>query len=956
MDSKLTALNSIVNNGGQIIGDGALEIRAGGEFVNLSGGVQTQDDLSVIAERITSRTLVHRIESNGQLEERFGTIASINSGGDIYLASGSDVLLLGTSMAAAGGIAINANGNVIISSISATNTSENQNGSRYVSTSSVEHLMSSLTAEETISLIAGGQIIIDASEIVSNSGHIEILAELGITIEDELSASSYSSGNFENTNDPRIEAYKTVAIRSLLDAGKGIRIHSELGDITLQAADIRSQEGASVSASNGQINLLMTLENDHYSYSEVKENFFTTTTINRGHTIDTAVHTTVVGGLVTDALYGLNVEYEGKFDDNGNPVDLDGQIAALSQMPGLEWMADVRAQTPDVDWTAIETQYEVWNETNRSLSPAFSAVISIAIAVVSGGAGTAGLSFWQAAVTAGAASLESQLIIALANGAVNGDIGGAMEDLASADTFRSLAVTMITAGAMAEINTEFFNVASGAELSFTEQAVQAVTDATVNASVSSLVLDGDFDNFSDSFVQSLGQHAINTLGKHMAKTIGDAFDVEGAESMQTALKYISHAASGCVLGIANDGLVNDTETETGNACAIGAGGAVIGELIATQYRDSEEIKEAQRATDELIEGHGEDLEAARDRIQSLYPEKTRAEINQMLMEELNSLPEVRVQTRNMEELAQRGVDLARLGSALGAFAAGASAAGVNSAADIGEITAENNGFWLAFSIPAILTAIDVYMTGQDIIEIVEAYERGDTAEGNRLLAIMAGGAAIGAFVPGDKILDSVVKFLKEKNYDFGRRFDSIMDYVSGSLDVPSNLDIYKLWSKDVLDHAAVGEFDDLFRLKGGMHTEQGFKYFLDGRASVGTNYSIENVTSFGARNDGAFVLMETLSNGIRRVQLPRDAWATKKAFENASIKMPSGERIKGIKTLWPESFSADDVVSASQSVIQKNSGNTTDRFLYGSYKGVEVKLIRDVDTGMIKTVHPTWNQ
>ncbi|RJG35199.1 hypothetical protein, partial [Motilimonas pumila] len=104
------------------------------------------------------------------------------------------------------------------------------------------------------------------------------------------------------------------------------------------------------------------------------------------------------------------------------------------------------------------------------------------------------------------------------------------------------------------------------------------------------------------------------------------------------------------------------------------------------------------------------------------------------------------------------------------------------------------------------------------------------------------------------------------------------------------------------------------------------------------------------------VLMETLSNGTRRVQLPRDAWATKKAFESASIKMPTGERVKGIKTLWPESFSSEDVVSASQSVLQKNSGNTTDRFLYGSYKGVEVKLVRDLDSGMIKTVHPTWYQ
>ncbi|WP_281559527.1 hypothetical protein [Thalassomonas sp. RHCl1] len=94
---------------------------------------------------------------------------------------------------------------------------------------------------------------------------------------------------------------------------------------------------------------------------------------------------------------------------------------------------------------------------------------------------------------------------------------------------------------------------------------------------------------------------------------------------------------------------------------------------------------------------------------------------------------------------------------------------------------------------------------------------------------------------------------------------------------------------------------------------------------------------------------------MRRAQLPRDAWATKNGFENASIKI-DGVRVKGIKTLLPESFTADDVINAGQSILQKNINNTTDRFLYGTYKGVELKLVRDLDTGMIKTLHPTWEQ
>ena len=795
----LQAAENITNNGGRIVGSGSLTLAAGGTFANLSGVVQAQDNLTVIAQRIENRTLVHRYDVGNTRHERFGEIANISSvNGDVTFRSYGDIVLQGANVSAGGGIRFRADGSIYVGTQRIVNSTEGaRDGWREFSSSSIRHLQSHLSAEDTIQFIAGNEIVIDAAEIVSDKGHIELLANLGITVQDQQNVTQYArKGKFGSTSKEE-SAYRTVAMRALLDAGKGITIHSELGDITLKAADITSQDGANVTASNGQVNLLVTKENDHYSYSSVKESLFTTTTISRGRDIENVVHTTIVGGLKVDALKGLNVEYEGKFDEDGNALDLEAQIDELSKMPGLEWMADAReAFKVNSQWDQVISHHKEWNEKNRSLSPAFAAVVAIAVTIltqdysgkfavwlVNSSTGVLG-----SAVTAGAASFMSQASLALANGLVSGKPVEAMQDFASSDTLRSLAVAMVTAGAMEAVGDfDFFKVAKGADLSLKQQVVQAVTEATVNASVSSLVLDGDFDNFSESFVQSLGKHAINTLGKHMAKTIGDAFDVEGAKSMQTALKYISHAASGCVLGTANDGLVNDKQTEAGKACAIGAGGAVIGELIATQYRDSEEIKEAQKATDELIEGHGEELKSARERLRKLNPDKTDAEVNQMLLEELNSLQEVRVQTRNMEELAQRGVDLARFGSALGAFAAGASAAGVNSAADIGEITAENNGFWLVFAVPAILTAIDVYLTGQDIIEIVEAYKRGDVDEGNRLLAIMAGGAAIGAFVPGDKILESVVKFLKDKNYDFGRRFESVMDYVSGSLDVPNKI-------------------------------------------------------------------------------------------------------------------------------------------------------------------------
>ncbi|MEM9101206.1 MAG: restriction endonuclease fold toxin [Pseudomonadota bacterium] len=786
-NGMLQAVQNITNTGGQMIGEGELALVAGGVFSNLSGIVQSQGDLTLVAQHIENRTLVHRYDLGNSQKERFGEIADISSvNGDVTFQSYGDIVLQGANVSAGGGIRFSADGSIYIGAQRIVNTSEGaRDGWREFSESSVSYLQSRISAQDTIQFIAGNEILIDASEIVSDQGHIELLANLGVTVQDQQNITQYArKGKFGKTSKEE-SAYRTVAMRALLDAGKGITIHSELGDITLKAAEIISQDGANVTASHGQVNLLVTKENDHYSYSSVKESLFTTTTINRGRDIENVVHTTIVGGLKVDALKGLNVEYEGQFDEDGNALNMDAQIDALSQMPGLEWMGQVREEIPDADWTAIEAKYEEWNEKNRSLSPAFAAVISIAIAIASGGVGTAGLSFWQAALNAGVLSLESQLIMAVANGAVNGDIGGAMEDLASSDTLRSLAVTMVTAGATNALgDLDFFQVVKGQEaISLQQQIAQAVTNATVSAGVSSLILDGDLDNFSDSFVQSLGQQAINTLGKHMAKTIGDAFDIENAKSMQTALKYISHAASGCVLGTANDGLVNDTQTEAGKACAIGAGSAVIGEFIGSQFRESEEIKEAQEAVDNYISENSENLRKRKELILLKNPDYTEAQVNGILQAELSQHFEVKYQSTKLNELAKKGVDIAKFSSAIVAFAAGASSAGVNYAAEIGEITAENNALWLVFAVPAILTAIDVYLTGQEIIEVVEAYQNGNSAKAQDLLIEMGVGAAVGAFVPGDKILESVIDFLKKNNFDFGKRFNSILEYVNKKLAV-----------------------------------------------------------------------------------------------------------------------------------------------------------------------------
>lgn len=763
-ETFLDIANDLLNNQGSINSSGELEIVAGGSVSNLSGVIQATGDLRIGAHSITNQTIVHRYNQyNNRLREqgtRYGEIASINSAdGSVTLRSYEDIVFQGAQAFAGGAITLAANGNIYLGSqVVQTSTSGYQAGN--YTGSSVSYLQSGLTATDTIQLIANGEIVIDAAELVSDEGHIELLAGLGITVEDDLQQfRSYREGKF-GKKEITESTYQTVAIRALLDAGKGVRLHSEFGDITLTASDISTTQGTSVNAANGGVNLLMTVENDHYSYSSIKEGLFTTKTISRGHDIETGVPNSIVGGLVVESANGITVEYEG--DHN---LSLDEQVAELAKFEGLEWMADVRANSPNADWHAIDLKYEEWKESNTSLSPAFAAVVAIVVAVATAGAGTAAagailgsaatttagaLTVAGAAIAAGTTALITQAVMTGINTRLNGgDIGDAMDQLATSDTVKSIAIAMVTAGAISAVDASFFNVTGdGASadsflvtdvldsagnvtgdftLSLAGQATQAVTHATVQAGVQNVILGADFE---DSFVQALGQQGINHLGQYMANEIKGAFGSSDATALDTAFKYIAHAGAGCVLGAVSAS--NDNSTNEHDGCTAGAGGAVIGELVADIYKSNSQISQDVQKLEEFMDEHGINNE-----IFSLTPEQ---------QQELLEL-DVNATLKELKSFQRDGINLARFSAALGAFLSGADAAQINISANTGENAAEYNSLSLPFqAITRLLALVGVAATATiattsvndpELINKIseQLFENGDQLDSDLLSAI-----------------------------------------------------------------------------------------------------------------------------------------------------------------------------------------------------------------------------
>jgi len=802
-DAFINVANDLVNNGSTMAGTEDLTLVVSGTLSNLSGVIQTTGDLKIGAHSIESQTIVHRYDFGEEQGSRFGEIASFTAGGDVILRSYSDIVFIGADVDAGEGIKLAADGNIYIGSQVVDETFNGYENGRKVKRTNVDFLQSSLTAEETIQLIANSEIVIDAAEIISSQGHIEMLAGLGITVDSDLEQSQFyqkikNKGTFSKTT-KETSTYKSVAIRSLLDAGKNVRLHTEFGDITLRSAMIESGDGTQLKAANGGVNLLMTTETDHYSYSSVKKGLFTNKTIQKGYTDETVVQTKIIGGLKVDALNKVTVEYKGNPD-----LTLDEQIAELAKFEGLEWMADIRASSPEIDWLAIEENYQTWKESQETLSPAALAVVSIAVAVYAGPAAGALLegvvgATAATAISAGAVALSNSITVASINGALNGDVDMAWEQFAREETFKNIAVAMVTAGAIQAIDAEFLNVAAGGEnpllqnpnsMSLADQVNQALIHSAVRSSISTVAYGGDIDEFGNQFTSNLTQVGIDHLGAAMATEIGLGFK---NNTINNSIRYIAHAGTGCFIGVLSAANQGANESDAGYNCASGAGGAVVGEYIGDVVNDQNEfdtkLQNTQLLEDYLIEQLGPLAEFNGD-MNSLTPEQRQA-----LISFKPALLEYANQQQELHRLKQDGVDLAKLSAGFAALAAGGN---VEIAAAAGENSAENNAFWIVPFIRvsiAIYSAIETYETLEKVYKINERIASSAPGSDQRKQALqdladllkveieaavldMAGGKAVEAIIAaakktpiGSKVLDElealVVKMDSGEPYTLG---------------------------------------------------------------------------------------------------------------------------------------------------------------------------------------------
>jgi len=704
------ASNLNLNEGAKLKSSHDLNVLVGGTLQNISGQISAEGNAYIIAGQYLQKTMVHRYATKTTQGSRLGQIASVDANGNIYIKTSGDLVVKGGTISGSN-IILKADGNIVLQSQETTYVRNEEVFGWNESESIIQQLGSQLTAEENIRLIASGAIEINASTLHADKGAIEILAGQGVYILNaENQFQSQRNGKFGSTTIQEQE-FQTIAMRSAIEAGKGIVIATELGDVTLKGTQLTSASGTEIIARNGSVNFLLTKEQSNYFYNKVVKGFWKIKTTTQQDDVETAVYNEIVGGIKVQATHGMTLEL-GQYEDgdiaNGINTEtsrisaqikalteqinaltkigasvssleaqrdllsqdlLNEQLAQLAQTDSLAWMQTLHNDPEYTDNFNLVYQELVelhkFDKTSN-LSPAAMAIIAIAVAVAMGpaGAGLLGTSataiqgagfISAAAMQAGALAIATQAATGLASGQ---GLENTAKSLFHSDNIRATATAMVTAGALdyfKDSATFFDNIPTDQDFSsLTDlEKLQTLAYQTEIAVRNAVVRTGISTVISGGDLGDFNDMFVQNLAQSVVDKIGEAVagEIGDFTDLDPALRYIAHAGLGCLTGSLSSE-ISGSDTELG--CYSGAGGAVIGEVTADLY-----------------------LETLEDDNNAILTELA-ANGDAYTQQELRGLA---------TELKQKGVDIAKLSAAFAALVLGGN---VDIAATAGQNAAENN--------------------------------------------------------------------------------------------------------------------------------------------------------------------------------------------------------------------------------------------------------------------------
>jgi hypothetical protein len=364
-------------------------------------------------------------------------------------------------------------------------------------------------------------------------------------------------------------------------------------DATMVAPKVRAAEDFELVSTEGIASLKADQSSESHRESSSGSSLVWQTSQDKGSS-DTTVEVADVKAESYNLQGALGTEIDLKA--NGN---LEQTLAALSQNPDTAWLAEL-AKNPDVQVHLLKEYHKHWNHKQSGLTAGGAAIIALAVAIATAGAGSAvsagvagaassaGMSTAMAGLMgamskAAFMSLVSSASVSLVNN--KGDFGKVFAELASKEQMRSLAVAILTANTAPSGPLDQITVGT-----VLDKAQSIVVDSAYKAGVQTAIMGG---KFGDHFKQTVQTAGVNAIADQVIHEVGQlkhesdkAIEVEKIHpnlkdlttdtiKINSAVHMAMHAGTGALTAAA---LKKDP--------AIGAFAAMIGELVAEQHLNS----------------------------------------------------------------------------------------------------------------------------------------------------------------------------------------------------------------------------------------------------------------------------------------------------------------------------------------------------------------------------------
>lgn len=443
-------LSSVIDAGGDVY------IYSGRDLLSKAATIQSNKNIDLLVGRDFLLLAVKYTINKSNSTDVKHVVTVIDAGKKLTVVANGNILAKGASFESDGDMQLSSHGKMEFKSVE-NNNETSQGKSKSASTVQQSVVLSS---GGNLNLVSDSSILFQATDIDAQKS-IHAAAKGGFLFAQAMQETSYyqTKKTKRKWYGKKKKTVKTSSkvINKVVDfsANDNITLISA-GDSLYQASQIKAGKDITLSSTNGKIIFEGVKDYEFYQKVVDSKGFYIKHS-DKGYEKETWKLPSILAGgkLTVDAAKGITADIKAEKNQS-----LQNAITLLGNSEGTRWLKDLNKKG-NVEWNKVQDAYASWNYEVESLNPIVAAVIVVAVAVATAGVGAAaggavagsigatGMTSTVVAnsVAAGITALSSKAAVSLVEN--KGNISKTLHDLASQESVKSIATSMVIGGAMA---------------------------------------------------------------------------------------------------------------------------------------------------------------------------------------------------------------------------------------------------------------------------------------------------------------------------------------------------------------------------------------------------------------------------------------------------------------------------------------------------------------------------